>query len=319
MSTLGLIFIIIGALVLGGVIFSFFFCRSIAKKVYFATLVRETPEKWGRCCSDTTNEEQVSMWNEGLAWARENEPHMSDVQIENEGFNLYGQFFDFGSDKAVIIIPGRTESLMYSYYFAAPYKEAGCSVLVIDIRSHGLSDGKYDYIGVGEDRDVIKWAQLLHESFGIQRVIIHGICMGASTGIQVLTSPGCPDYICGQVSEGCYISFYESYRQHMIQDKHPTFPVLPMVMHMIKSHTGTDVSKTRPIDFISRVRVPFLFLCGRKDPFSLPARSQELFEKCGSAGKEIRWFDKGNHSHLRIANTEEFDEAIIGFVHKYFD
>ncbi len=318
MSTLGIVFIIIGALILGGAVFSFFFCRSIAKRVYVSTLVRDTPEKWGRCCSDTTNEEQVKMWEAGCRWAEREASHMQELEMENEGFQLFAEYYDFGCSKAVIIIPGRSESLMYSYYFAIPYQKAGCNVLVIDIRSHGKSSGTYDYIGVGEDMDVIRWAEILHERFGNEKVILHGICMGASTGIQVLTKPDCPQYICGQVSEGCYISFYESYKQHMIRDKHPTFPVLPMVMHMIKTHTGTDVSKTKPIDFIDKVKVPFLFLCGKKDPFSLPERSRELYEKCGSSEKEIVWFEEGNHSHLRIANEESFDAAIVDFVQRHF-
>ncbi|MCF0143386.1 MAG: alpha/beta hydrolase, partial [Parasporobacterium sp.] len=221
MTTLGIILIIIGVLLVGGLVFSYFYTSMIARKVYEHTLVRTSPEKWGRCCSDTTNEEQVFMWNEGLAWEERNRDKKTELQIENEGFRLFGEYFDFGATKAVIIVPGRSESLMYSYYFAAPYEKAGCNVLVIDIRSHGLSDGKYDYIGVGEDMDVIKWAGVLHDRFGNKDVIIHGICMGAATGILALTKPDCPSYISGEVSEGMYISFYESYKQHMIYEKKP--------------------------------------------------------------------------------------------------
>ncbi|MGI6071807.1 MAG: alpha/beta hydrolase [Lachnospiraceae bacterium] len=283
-----------------------------------ATLVRTDPDKWGRHCSDTTNWEQVSMWNAGCKWAKEHAGSMHELKIENEGFQLFGQYFDFGAKRAVIIIPGRSESLMYSYYFAAPYEKAECNVLVIDIRSHGNSTGTYSYIGVGEDSDTIKWARLLHDEFGNEQVLLHGICMGANTAILALVRDDCPDYIAGIISEGCYISFYESYKQHMIKDKRPVFPVLPMVMHLIKKHTGTDVSKTRPIDLIDKVKIPFLFLCGEKDPFSLPKRSRELYEKCGAPAKEIVWFKEGNHSHLRIANEETFDAAIINFVRKHF-
>ena len=319
MPTFVLIIIIIAAfLIVSGGIFSFFYLRMVARKVYETTLVRTSPEKWGRCCSAPENAEHLAMWNEGCEWAKERYDKMTEVEIENDGFHLFGEYFDFGFKKAVIIVPGRSESLMYSYYFAPPYERCGCNVLVIDIRSHGKSDGKYDYIGVGEDVDVMKWAQLLHERFGNEKVLIHGICMGASTGIQVLSNPEHPSYICGQISEGCYISFYESYKRHMIDLKRPTFPVLPMVMSLIKKHTGTDVSKTKPIDFIDKVKDPFLFLCGRHDVFSLPEKSQLLYDTCGSEHKEIVWFEKGAHSHLRAANKDEFDQAIIDFVNKYF-
>ena len=57
-----------------------------------------------------------------------------DVHIVNEGFNLYGEYFDLGFDRAVIIVPGRMESLLYSYYFARPYQEKGFNVFVFDQR-----------------------------------------------------------------------------------------------------------------------------------------------------------------------------------------
>ena len=318
MQTALIILIVIAAVILVGFIFPLIFCYLVACRVYQVTLVRTDKDKWGRHCSEESNPEQLAMWNAGLSWQEGVKDHSREVRIENDGFKLYGEYYDFGSNKAVIIIPGRTESLMYSYYFASPYERAGFNVLVIDIRSHGNSDGKYDYLGIGEDMDIIRWSQLLHEQFGNESVILHGICMGANTAIHALTHRDCPSYISGFVSEGCYISFYECYKRHMEVDKHPTFPVLPMVMHLIKVHTGTDVNKTRPIDFISRVTVPTLFLCGKKDVYSLPEKSQLLFDKLGSSEKELVWFEEGSHSHLRIAGEELYDNAIISFMNKHF-
>jgi hypothetical protein len=38
-----------------------------------------------------------------------------------------------------------------------------------------------------------------------------------------------------------------------------------------------------------------------------------LFNACGAADKKLVWFEKGGHSHLRINNTNEYDNAIIDF------
>lgn len=318
MSIFIIILIILLVIILSGAVFSYFYCSGIARKVYNDMLVRTTPEKWGRTCSAPENEEHLLMWTRGLAWADERKNFCKEVTVENDGFSLRGEYFDFGYDRAVIIIPGRSESLMYSYYFAIPYEKADCNVLVIDIRSHGNSDGKYAYVCQGEDDDLLKWAELLHNEYHINSIILHGICIGAGTCVLVTARDNCPDYISAVVSEGGYISFPETFRQHMRQIHKPVFPVMPMVMKELKKHTGTDVYKTRPIDFISRTRVPYLFMCGEKDMSSLPERSRQLYEKCGSADKTLVWFPEGAHSHLRIADEERYDSTINEFIRRLF-
>ena len=318
MSILIIILIVLLVIIVSGGVFTYFYCGKIARNVYEDMLVRTSPEKWGRVCSAPEVPEHLEMWNRGVAWAQAHKDCMTEVELENDGFHLFGEYYDFGGTNAVIIIPGRCESLMYSYYFAIPYQKAGINCLVIDIRAHGKSTGTYDSICVGEDGDLLKWSEMLVGRFGNEKVILHGICIGACTCGLLAIRDDCPDYIGAVVSEGGYISFPETFKQHMIQINKPVFPVMQMVMHEIKKHTGTDVYKTRPIDFINRVRVPYLFLCGKKDLSSLPKCSQALYDRCGSQDKTIVWFEEGNHSHFRIADEETYDKVILEYVQRRF-
>ena len=307
--------IIIVALLLGGLVAMFIYTYPISKKVYHAQLVRTTPEKWARVCSAPDNQEQLDMWNAGIEWADKYRDKITEVEIENDGFKLFGEYFDFGADKCVIILPGRCESLVYSYYFAPPYKEAGFNILVVDTRCHGKSSGTYNTIGVKESSDVIAWSKFVNEQFGNKEVWYHGICIGTASGIFAMTSNGCPDFVKGFVTEGCFVSFRETFKRHMMADKRPLFPVLDLVMLHINRHTGTNVYKDKPISAIKRIKsdAQVLFLYGKKDIFSIPKKSQKLFDKCSAKDKKIVWFDCGGHSHLRINNTEKYDNEIINF------
>lgn len=312
------ILLILAALLLGGLIFMLIYTYPIAKRVYEDQLVRTSPEKWGRSCSFPDDAEQVQMWNEGVAWMERNRQRITQLQIENDGLQLFGQYFDFGADRCVIILPGRCESLVYSYYFAPPYEQAGFNVLVIDTRCHGMSDGKYNTIGVKESGDVLAWAKLAHERFGNREIYFHGICIGTSSGLFALRADRCPDYLRGLVTEGCYVSFPETFKRHMMALKRPLFPVLQLAMLQIYLHTGTNVYKDKPITAIGKIKTDcrVLFLYGEKDIFSIPEKSRQMFAACVSRDKKLVWFDRGGHSHLRINNTEKYDRAIIEFFGK---
>lgn len=313
-----MILLVFAVLLLAGVIFMVSYTYPIAKRVYIDQLVRTSEEKWGRNCSFPDDAEQVRMWDEGVQWMEINRHRITELQIENDGLRLFGQYFDFGADRCVIILPGRCESLVYSYYFAPPYEKAGFNVLVIDSRCHGKSDGKYNTIGVKESGDVLAWAKLVHEQFGNREIYFHGICIGTSSGLFALQAGRCPDYLRGLVTEGCYVSFPETFKRHMMALKRPVFPVLQFAMLQIYLHTGTNVYKDKPITAIRRIRPDcrVLFLYGEKDVFSIPEKSRKLFAACASEDKKLVWFDRGGHSHLRINNTEQYDRAIIEFFGK---
>lgn len=312
---MGVILLIIAAVLAGGFVFMLCYTYPIAKKVYSEQLVRTSPEKWGRTCSFPNDAEQVQMWNDGVAWMEANKDRITELQIENDGLKLFGQYFDFGKDRCVIILPGRCESLVYSYYFAPPYEKAGFNVLVVDTRCHGNSDGKYNTIGVKESADVLKWAELAHDRFQNKEIYFHGICIGTSSGLFALEAGRCPDYLRGLVTEGCYVSFRETFKRHMIALKRPLFPVLQFVMWLIYRHTGTNVYTQKPIRAIRKIKPDcrVLFLYGENDIFSIPQKSRELFDACISEDKKLVWFEKGGHSHLRINNTQQYDQAIIDF------
>lgn len=316
MDPIFIVLIIVALLIIGGFVAMFIYTYPISKRVYFEQLVRTSPEKWGRVCSAPDNEEQLAMWNAGVKWAQGFQDNIKEVMISNDGFDLYGEYFDFGSDRCVIIVPGRCECLMYSYYFAAPYQKAGLNVLVIDTRCHGKSDGKYNTIGVKESRDVLAWIKYISEEFDNKEIYIHGICIGTSSGIFAMTSKDCPPCVKGLVTEGCFVSFRETFKRHMMADKRPLFPVLDTVMLLINKHTGTNVYTQKPIREIKKLRPEHrvLFLYGEKDIFSIPKKSRQLFAACSAKDKKLIWFDKGGHSHLRINNTEKYDNAIIEFL-----
>ncbi|MBQ7045688.1 MAG: alpha/beta hydrolase [Clostridia bacterium] len=313
---LGFIILIIAlGLVLGGVIFMLIYTLPISKRVYFTQLVRTDKEKWGRVCSAPENQEQQAMWDAGIVWADKHQDKKQDVHIENDGFNLYGEYYDFHKDRCVIILPGRCESLVYSYFFAPPYEQAGFNVLVVDTRCHGKSDGKYNTIGVKESGDVLAWAEYMNTSFNQKEIYFHGICIGTASAIFALSDKGCPYYVKGLVTEGCFVSFRETFKRHMMADKRPLFPVLDLVMLHINHHTKTNVYTQKPIRAIKQIKkdARVLFLYGEKDIFSIPKKSQQLFNACAAADKKLVWFKKGGHSHLRINNTDSYDNAIIDF------
>ena len=287
-----------------------------AKIAHGCNMKRKKKESWSRECS-SDEPYQLEMYAEGMEWANAHAHQRHDLHMVNDGLNLYAEFYDLGGEHTVFVIPGRTEGLRYGYYFAIPYAERGFNVMVIDQRAHGESDGVWNSIGFHEHRDVICWAEMLRERFGVKSILLHGICIGSACGLYALTSPTCPENLKGLVADGMYPNFYESFKNHMIEFKKPTFMVMDMINWWQKYYTGFDM-KTGPADVIHGYDKPFLMLHGRADLYSLPTEAQKIFDKCPSEEKAIVWFEGGIHSRLRYQDKERYDGAIADFIDRAF-
>ncbi len=300
---------IILGLAVSGIIFSFV----VAWIIYRTLLMRTEPEKWGRAMSMPEDREYAELYAQAEAWREEHGDVRKDAEVTSGKLHLFGEYYDFGRDRAVIILSGRMESCIYGCHYAEPYRKAGYNVLTIDGRAHGLSDGKINSLGYKEYRDVIEWAKMLHDREGNRSVILHGICIGASTAVFTATSPDCPDYVRGIIADGMYQRFLDSFRNHMIADNHPLFPVMWEAMMWIRLVSGADVVFDGPFRRIRKMNRPVLFLHSREDKFSTPDKAQELYDMCPS-DKKIVWFEHGGHSRIRAVTPELYDEAIVSYL-----
>lgn len=314
----GLLALIIILSLVGSGIFMYFLLTFIISVIIYRILfVRTNQEKWSRHVS-WDDEELKKMFADGEEWGRKYDSSRKTVSITSDGFKLIGEYFDFGFKKAVIIIPGRSESGTYSYYFAEPYRKSGYNVLAIDNRCHGLSEGKYNTIGVKEHQDLLNWSKYLHDNEGVEEIVVHGICIGSSTAIIALTRKDCPEYLKGMVAEGTYTTFKALFNRQLQKRNKPTFPHTAEILGLISLSAKDSIGKYSPIKLVDQIKVPVLFLYSKKDTLAVPEKSMELFNKIQSE-KRLVWFDKGEHSHIRINNMEKYDSSIEEFLKDYFN
>ena len=313
MQVILLIAAIVVFIALSGLIFMWIYVWGIAKKQYSEMFIRTSKDKWARGNSCPENEEHSVMFNAGMKWGEENASYKEDIEITSkDGLKLKGEYFNFGYDRAALILAGRAETVLYCYYFADLFQKAGCNVIVVDPRACGLSEGIYTTAGMKEGEDAGLWIDFIHEKYGIEKFYIHGICVGSAEAIYVAAAH--QPYLKGIILEGPYSAFYKVLLMRTKNHGKPTFPVCIQMAMLYKKLAGVNVFKNKPIEEIKKVEVPALFLCGREDKSNSPDDFELIYNACGSAKKKFVWFDHGAHSHLRIVNLEKYDSEVTQFL-----
>lgn len=313
-----IIVIVVLLLLISGGVFSYFYTNKIAKRLYKNQWTRNGDYSFERGCSDASVDYHLDMFNKGMEYREKNKKYIKEVDIISEGLHLYGEYYDFGFDKATIVMPGRMETAYYGAFYVDAFKKAGFNVLCTDPRAHGLSEGEFITLGKHESLDNIAWAKLLHDKFGVKHINLFGICGGATCACYILTNKDCPSYIDSFISDGMFYSFYVMYKGHIKDEKKPVFPVLQEVFHYIKKYNDVNPYKASPKDMLKKIKTPLLMISGEKDKFALPKYAQKLFDLSTSDPKKIEYIPNARHSHVRYDNQEAYDKAIYEFLTKIY-
>lgn len=299
------------------VVFNLLFMLILVPHLVFYNTVYRNPKKYRvRECTNKKDPDQVKMFNEGIAWANNYNDKRIPLEIVHDGLSLKGEYIDFGAKKCAIILQGRTESLLYSYYFAKPYADAGYNIFVVDLRAHGLSDGKFQTGGVKESGDLVAWIDYLTKNFKIESFIFHGLCIGAATSVYAalhLEQRGYPK-VEKIITDGLFATYFEMYEKNFASYKKKPFPMLYLTFFIARIYTGINFYKNRPIDAVSNLNCPILFIYSAEDQFCPRESSLKMYSMCKNKASEIIFFPHGRHSHVRSLNTAEYDEKIKQFI-----
>ncbi len=284
--------------------------------VVFHFTVYRNPKKRSRECTNKKDADQVRMFEEGVAWAESQGDRRLPIEIVHDGLNLKGEFIDFGAKKCAVILQGRTESLLYSYYFAKPYAELGYDILVVDLRAHGLSDGKYQTGGLKEAGDIVAWIDYVRERFHVESFLFHGICIGAATSVyaaRLLEERGYPP-VEKVVCDGLYATYFKMFERNFASFKKKAFPMLHLTFLLARIYAKADFFANRPIEAVGKLQCPILLIYSAEDVFCPREDGESIYREATNPKSRLLFLPKGRHSHVRSLNTEAYDGAIKEFV-----
>ena len=105
----------------------------------------------------------------------------ADLQLQNDAESV--------SDKKhfAVLVHGFSDSACGMAYLAETYYKNGFSVLSVNLRAHGESEGRFAGLGhlTTDAADLALWLRFLVNRFGKDiRIVLHGVSMGAAAAVQ---------------------------------------------------------------------------------------------------------------------------------------
>lgn len=261
-------------------------------------------------------------WNRHMPFIEERKKYMlaqphNDVYIKSkDGLKLHATYFPNGNEKKVAIcFHGYTSEGMKDYIaLSGYYLKNGYSMLLVDERAHGQSEGEYIGFGCLDRVDALDWINFIIDKCGdAVQILLHGTSMGGAT---VLMTSGLelPEQVKGIISD-CAFTSPKYVFTHVLHSMYhlPAFPVIQVANIMNSKKAGYGMDECNAAREVRKAKVPILLIHGDSDSFVPSAMCDEIYENCASPKKKL--IIKGAaHAESYYVDTESYEKALNDFI-----
>ncbi len=200
----------------------------------------------------------------------------------HDGLTLYARYYEYA--------PGAPIEIMFHGYRSRAEIDLGGgvkrgfalghSVVLVDQRAAGRSEGRVITFGAKERQDCHRWIACLQQRFG-EKVPLYltGLSMGAATVLLAAGDP-LPPQVVGVLADCGYTDGGEMIRKTIRELRLPMRLLYPFVRLGARLFGRFSVAEASPIRAMATCRVPVLFVHGEADTFVPCDMSRCNFEAC---------------------------------------
>lgn len=226
-----------------------------------------------------------------------------------DNLTLYGYLLEGDPKEVVICVHGYKSSMQEDFADRIEiYRKRGSTVLLLNDRAHGKSEGTYLGFSEHDRRDVAKWVDLINEMYDDPKIYLHGVSMGGATVIHCSNMK--LKNVCGIIDD-CGFDSIIGISKHLMNDIYhmPYFPFGYLAWFWSIIITGISFNTSIGEDCVRDTDIPILFIHGRQDNYVPCWMSEKMYKACASA-KELHLIDDCGHAAAYMMATEEYTSAV---------
>ncbi len=256
------------------------------------------------------------LMDSGMGWLRTHPAERAEI-VSFDGLRLRGRLYLNPKARAILVAcHGYRSNGIRDFASACRYYgEHDMSVLLIDERACGESEGRYITFGAKESRDVRDWCEYAAERFPGLPVVLAGISMGGAAVL--MTADALPDSVAAILAD---CGFSNGRDELIYVARHyvgrPAAAIVPCVGLWCRLLGGFSLREPDAARALSRTTKPVFFVHGEAD--ELVPCSDSIKNAASCAGPtEVFTVPGAQHGMSYLVDHEGYCRAVDAFLEKY--
>lgn len=190
-----------------------------------------------------------------------------ELHLSSEGLRLRAWLVATSGERpAVVVVHGLGDSLESYLEHARPLRDRGHSVLLVDLRGHGGSEGSYTTLGGRERADVrAAMDELRRRGLAAHGIVLMGHSMGS---VAVLLAAAEATDVRGVIVEAPYDTYRNSVAHHakLLYGLPSWVPIIPLAIAAAEWRAGFDADDVNAVAAARQIHAPLFAIVDGLDP-----------------------------------------------------
>ena len=210
-----------------------------------------------------------------------------------------------GTAKVLLFLHGNAENISGNLDHASKFQKFGFSVLIVDYRGYGISDGSFSDGGFPTEKSVYQdvetaWNYLVEErGISPEQIVIYGHSLGGAIAIELASHHPEADSL---IIEGTFTCMRD-----MADYQYSYLGIFPIDL-LLKNHFAS-------MNKVGSLKMPVLFIHGQDDDVVPYWMSEALFE-VASEPKQLLLVPGADHNNVASLSGEEYWQAVRRLVER---
>ena len=238
-------------------------------------------------------------------------PPWEEIVIPSGDLRLRAWFAGGEEDRATaVVVHGLGDSLDSYVEVGDVLNRRGHTVLLLDLRAHGGSDGRLTTLGGHERQDVLSALSVLRErGQGTEGFVLFGVSMGGVTVIRAAAE----DDVRAVIAEAPFDTYRATVVHHarLYYGLPEWFPLIPAAIRVAEWRAGFDADEVDTVAAAAEMKAPLLLILDGEDLRMPEPVVRRVLD--AHPGPKRFWVAEGA-PHSAARNASGYWETILAFL-----
>jgi len=239
-------------------------------------------------------------------------PPWEEISIRSGDLQLRGWLAGGEEGRAAaVVVHGLGDSLESYVEVGDVLSRRGHTVLLLDLRAHGGSDGRLTTLGGHERQDVLSALSALRtRGLGAEGFVLFGVSMG---GVTVIRAAAADDDVRAVIAEAPFDTYRATIVHHarLYYGLPEWFPLIPAAIRVAEWRAGFDADEVDAVAAAAAMKVPLLLILDGRD-LRMPGPVVRRVLDAHPGPKRLWVAEGAPHSGAR--NASGYWETILAFL-----